>query len=85
MSNIPFQRDYLKEAYKILKGEDIKVKREHVIAAMGALVEFQSNTQKIRDLMNQAYEEACKLRKEKGLPIPPRPPLPEEYKDERNE
>ena len=75
MSNEPVKRNWLAEAYKIFKGDEtIHPKRQHVIATMEALVDFQTKTAKLRELMNYAYEEACKLRKEKGLPVPPPPP-----------
>lgn len=73
--NKPFERDYLKEAYKIYKGDrSISMKKKHIIAAMEAVVFFHSQTEGLRKLMDSAYQEAVKRRKENGLPEPVKPP-----------
>lgn len=70
----PFKRDYLKEAYKIYKGAKIPTRKEHVKAAMEALVDLQKQTENLRQLMEYAYNEAVKKRAENGLPPPVKPP-----------
>lgn len=70
----PFRRDWLGESYRIFKGDQkIKVKKEHVVAAMEGLIGLSENAETLRNLMKQAYTEACRRRQEQGLPIPPPP------------
>jgi hypothetical protein len=70
-----FRRDWLKEAYKIAAGDqNIAPKKEHVRAAIDALATLAKDAGRLRDLMKQAYSEACRRRKEQGLPAPPKPP-----------
>lgn len=72
----PFQRDFLKEAYKIYKGDKrLKLKKEHINAAMESLEFFQKQTEGLRQLMENAYNEAVKRRADNGLPPPPKPPF----------
>lgn len=79
------RRQWLHEAHKIFQGDQtIQPKRQHVVAAMSALVEFQMNTDKLRQLMKRVYQEAAEARKLKGLPVPPPPPglEPDEHRDQ---
>jgi hypothetical protein len=71
---VPFHRNWLKEAYLIAKGMDIPPKKEHIKAAINQLIGIQNEAHKLRQVMQRAYDQACKNRKEKGLPIPPFPP-----------
>jgi tRNA/tmRNA/rRNA uracil-C5-methylase (TrmA/RlmC/RlmD family) len=71
----PYRRNYLKEAYKIFRGDKkIKPTKEHVRVTMESLVFFQNQTEQLRQLMEYAYDEAVKKRAAIGLPPPPRPP-----------
>lgn len=70
----PFKRDWLDEAYKILKGEKIKPKKEHVVAAMEMLVGLSKDTEQLKKLMKQVFLEASNMRRAKGQPAPPIPP-----------
>lgn len=72
---IPFKRNWLEEAYKIAHGDTkIQLKKEHVRAAIETIKSFSEDVEKLRGMMRFAYEQACKSRKEHGLPIPPPPP-----------
>lgn len=72
---VPLRRNYLKEAYKIAKGDKMPARKEHVKAAIEAVEFFHKQTDGLRKLMDQAYQEACKRRKENGLPPPVKPPV----------
>jgi hypothetical protein len=75
MSNtLPFKRDWLHEAYKIFRGDtNIKVKKEHVIAAIENIIEIQKSTEELRRLMKMAYEQMAIGRLKAGLEPPPMP------------
>jgi hypothetical protein len=63
----------LKEAYQIKSGVSINPKKEHIFALVDVLNEMGCRLEKLNSLMNIAYQEACKNRQSKGLPIPPIP------------
>lgn len=68
------KRNWLEEAYKLHAGDkNIKAKKEHVKAAIDSLLELSRKTEKLHSIMHIAYTEACRTRREKGLPIPPIP------------
>lgn len=72
---LPFRRNWLAEAYMIAQGnQKIKPKREHIQHSLMALSELAKDVQNLRGLMRTAYEEACRRRREQGLPVPPKPP-----------
>lgn len=64
------------EAFKIAKGDQsIKLKRQHVVAAMDAVFALKKDAESLRNVLRVAYVEACKSRAAKGLPPPPKPPV----------
>lgn len=70
----PHEREWMKEAYLIAKGEKLTVKKEHVKVLVELLEAMRRKSNQLEQVMLLAYQEACKTRKMKGLPIPPLPP-----------
>lgn len=70
------RRDWLREAYLIAKGDrTIHPKREHVEAAISAVIEVKNAAMALRRVLRLAYENACRSRRAAGLPVPEEPPV----------
>ena len=69
-------RDWLSEAYKISSGDkSVRLKREHVCAAVEALMEMTKRAEKMSAMMGSVYQQAKKNREAAGLKMPKPPSL----------
>jgi hypothetical protein len=73
MKKEPVRRNWLDESYRILKGENISCKKEHIEAMAVQLKEFSDRNKKLLDIMNNIYLEVRKRRIAEGKPVPPHP------------
>lgn len=62
-----YQRNWLDEAFRIHKGDmNIKVKREHVIESINALMLLTEKTEKLNDLVKRLHDGVQQKLAEKG-------------------